>query len=1027
MHNLQSTLPAGHVLRGQYGVIDVLGQGAFGAVYLVKDERNPQKQFTLKEVMHADREERSSFSFDAAALKRLYHPALPDIYQVFSGDDNDLFYILMDYVEGSNLEDVRRLMPGKRFSLHTALTLMSPIMDAISYLHRQHPHLVHGDVKPSNIIASLAGKDTPTKLVDFGGVNTLYTDTPAEQSMLNYRAPEQFGRRASRRTDVYGLGATFYTLLSGTVPVSASDRLARIDEGKPDPLSPVNQINPFVQPVVAETITCAMSLSRHDRYASVEQFREALWQVMHANVMELQTPDFSAMLQAGEQTKSDPGPDSATLESEVPALIAYALMQEEMTFAGVPSGPLLAPTTAGKAKPPVMESSEDRPFVVRRKKRRVPSSSGTHGTDRRRKHKKRAFFRLGLVFLLVCVIGSGVAIAGYQIYNAKYQSETALAQVGIKHLQTAVSFVQAWPKNPLDTASVTRARQEFAAASTVFTQLDTDLQSYAGIGTLIPGSSTRLNAALHVIPVAMEISRAGIAGCAALNLIISRFHEPFGTGNGITSTDLAEIRTNFQQVETDIKLAIDQVNALQPGDLQFDARIGKAVALFHQYLPTVQAFLQQADQLLPILPSLLGINAPAYYLVEILDSTELRPGGGFIKDYGFATLLGGRMSAAHISDTNLLDNQFSGTGQTIPYPPAYRWFDLTSTSHGWNLSDSNLDADFPTAARYAEQNYKLENGKVQIQGVIAITTALMQRALAITGPISVPEFHQTVTAQNLIELIQYYQLGPGSHGASIISPGSNAHASRYFTELLAQDFLARIHQTRASVVPKLIQMLVSSLRTKDLQIAFDASSPAEKLLHLSRKDAAINAPTGDSFFVVDANTAADTANQYITNTLDDQVTIDDSGNATHHTTIHYAWLKNGKVFGSSVYSDYVRVYVPPGSSLREQEGWQQAASSEAFGREVWAGSFTLSYGQTNTVILTWTEKGVAKKDAAGWHYQYLIQRQAGVSWTLNLQITLPACAVKTRTSGGLVSRTGQITTLTKSLTEDTNLGIDYSC
>jgi len=98
-----------------------------------------------------------------------------------------------------------------------------------------------------------------------------------------------------------------------------------------------------------------------------------------------------------------------------------------------------------------------------------------------------------------------------------------------------------------------------------------------------------------------------------------------------------------------------------------------------------------------------------------------------------------------------------------------------------------------------------------------------------------------------------------------------------------------------------------------------------------------------------------------------------------------------------------------------------------FDREVWAGSFTLSYGQTSTITLTWTEKGVAKKDAAGWHYQYLVQRQAGTQWTLNVQITLPSCVVRTHTSGGLLSHNRQATTLTRSLTEDTNLGIDFSC
>ncbi len=412
-------------------------------------------------------------------------------------------------------------------------------------------------------------------------------------------------------------------------------------------------------------------------------------------------------------------------------------------------------------------------------------------------------------------------------------------------------------------------------------------------------------------------------------------------------------------------------------------------------------FCGEADQLLPVLPSLLGINTPAYYLVEILDSTQLRPGGGFIKDYGFATLVGGRLSAAHISDTNLLDNQFTANGQTIPYPPAYKWFDLASNANGWNLRDSNLDADFPTAASYAEQNYNLEGGKAPIQGVIAITTTLMQRALAITGPIYVPELHETVTAQNLIDRIHYYQFGPGSHISSgILRPGETANGSRYFTELLAQHFLDRIHQLRASDVPQLVQMLVSSLHTKDLQIYFNAA-PAEDLLKLSDINATIQAPASDSLFVVDANIAGDTANQYITNTLNDQVTIDDNGNATHHTILHYAWLKNGPVFGSPLYSDYVRIYVPPGSSLQTQQGWQPGGTSEAFGREVWAGSFTLSQGQTNTITLTWTEKGVAKKNAAGWHYQYLVQRQAGVTWILNLQVTLPACVVKTRTSGGL--------------------------
>ena len=123
----------------------------------------------------------------------------------------------------------------------------------------------------------------------------------------------------------------------------------------------------------------------------------------------------------------------------------------------------------------------------------------------------------------------------------------------------------------------------------------------------------------------------------------------------------------------------------------------------------------------------------------------------------------------------------------------------------------------------------------------------------------------------------------------------------------------------------------------------------------------------------------------------------------------------------------MRVYVPTNSSLSLQDGWQPYGTSEAFGREVWAGFFTLYYGQKRTITLIWTETGVASKDANGWHYQYEIQRQAGAQWTLNLRIILPPCAVIKNKWGGLVAGNRQVAMLTQSLNEDMGVGIDYTC
>jgi hypothetical protein len=221
-------------------------------------------------------------------------------------------------------------------------------------------------------------------------------------------------------------------------------------------------------------------------------------------------------------------------------------------------------------------------------------------------------------------------------------------------------------------------------------------------------------------------------------------------------------------------------------------------------------------------------------------------------------------------------------------------------------------------------------------------------------------------------------------------------------------------------------LMVNSVRSKDIQIYLN-SAIAENLLHRYHLDAAIQSPVGDGLFVVDANIGANKANSFIVNTLDDRVTIDSQGNAIHLTTLQYAWTIAGQIYGRSIYRDYVRVYAPPGSTLQAQIGWERQGTAQAFGREVWAGLFTLSYGQTHVITLTWTVHGAAQKDVHGWHYQYLLQRQAGALWKLNLHIALPSCATITNKWGGLISNNRQEVALTQSLTEDLNVGADYAC
>ena len=277
MHEVHETLSPGAVIRGRYLIVDLLGKGGFSAVYLVKDLQGEESFFALKEANTGHKMSSEHFTFEYSLLERLDHPALPRVHRVFESEEHNRLYMLMDYVEGPNLETLRHIQHDQRFSLPVIISILAPIVDAIGYLHQQHPPIVHRDIKPSNIIVPVV--ERKAVLVDFGiakEYDTQGTTSAVRYGSHGYGAPEQYSAGTNTRTDIYGLGATLYSLLTGEVPADALDRMTQLSNDQPDPFKPPSELVPSLPLHVSEAIGRAMSINIRQRFATTHEFWQAL-------------------------------------------------------------------------------------------------------------------------------------------------------------------------------------------------------------------------------------------------------------------------------------------------------------------------------------------------------------------------------------------------------------------------------------------------------------------------------------------------------------------------------------------------------------------------------------------------------------------------------------------------------------------------------------------------------------------------------------------------------------------------------
>ncbi|GAC1357286.1 MAG: hypothetical protein PVSMB5_29810 [Ktedonobacteraceae bacterium] len=275
----------GDTVDGRYMIEDILGEGGFSTVYLVRDlqttvqdAQDQRNLFALKELHNQSRQEQIRFEFEGSILDKLDHPALPHFYRIFQAQEHSQQFILLEYIAGPNLEVLRRQQPDKRFSVAEVLTIMQPVINAVTYLHNQQPPVIHRDIKPANIIVPGSGKQAV--LVDFGIAKEYEADdttTAIRHCSPGYGAPEQYsGYGTDTRTDIYGLGATCYTLLTGITPSDAFHRTTTLVSRKRDSLVSMTDTVPSIPTHVVRAVERAMSIGQEGRFSTAQEFWHAL-------------------------------------------------------------------------------------------------------------------------------------------------------------------------------------------------------------------------------------------------------------------------------------------------------------------------------------------------------------------------------------------------------------------------------------------------------------------------------------------------------------------------------------------------------------------------------------------------------------------------------------------------------------------------------------------------------------------------------------------------------------------------------
>lgn len=315
------------------------------------------------------------------------HPNIVDIYDI--GQDGDLHYIVMEFVEGSTLKDLIR--ERRRFDVPSAFAIGQQVASALAFAHRRG--LIHRDVKPQNILVTPEGQ---AKVTDFGIARgssaSQLTRTGMVIGTVHYFSPEQAqGQPLGPPSDIYSLGIILYEMLTGHLPFDAENAIGvamqHIHSPPPNPAD----FNPSITPAAAATVLRALAKQPDERYRDANEFAAALAQgstpsgttVMSPIVPQPTTVYATAPLAAATRPVSPPVPARPTRTTTAArstnpllwallGLLAVAVIAGGAFFAvagGNPFGAAVHPTATATPRP----TATAKPKHKKRKPTPVPT------------------------------------------------------------------------------------------------------------------------------------------------------------------------------------------------------------------------------------------------------------------------------------------------------------------------------------------------------------------------------------------------------------------------------------------------------------------------------------------------------------------------------------------------------------------------------------------------------------------------------------------------------------------------------